>query len=174
MSALHRAVLRCYPRWWREQHGEEALGLLLDSAEARGRTDLRDLLNLAVHAARLRVTQAGPPTMTQGVRNRVSVIAVPLLAAVSSTFLIFGEWAPWDPQTSMEASPLGNLTTGSICFLAGLLAAIAATLGRATAARWLGAFSGASAVALMFPPIDQLASAMASPVLPAASWPSWR
>jgi hypothetical protein len=158
VSALHRAVLKCYPRWWREQHGEEALGLLLDTAEARGRTDLKDLLNLAAHAARLRLTQAGPPTLVQGIRNRVSVIAVALLAAVCSTFLIFGEWAPWDPQTSMEASPIGNVTTGSICFLAGLVAALAAALGRATAGRWLAAFSGVSALAIMLPPIDQLAS----------------
>ncbi|WBQ05382.1 hypothetical protein [Kribbella sp. CA-293567] len=158
MSALHRAVLRCYPRWWREQHGEEALGLLLDSAGASGRTDPRDLLNLAAHAARVRFTQAGPPTLIQGIRNRVSVIAAPLLAAISSTFLIFGEWAPWDPQTSMVPSPIGNLTTGSICFLAGLLAALAAALGRATAARWLAAFSGISALAIMLPPIEQLAS----------------
>ncbi|WP_410792272.1 hypothetical protein [Kribbella sp. C-35] len=157
MSALYRAVLKCYPRWWRDQHGEEALGLLLDSAEARGRADFRDLLNLAAHAARLRLTQAGPPTLAQGIRNRVSVIALALLAAISSTFLVFGEWAPWDPRTSMEGSPIGNVTTGSICFLAGLLAAIAMVLGRAASARWLAAFSALSALAIMVPPIEQFA-----------------
>ncbi|TCC33152.1 hypothetical protein [Kribbella speibonae] len=157
MSALYRAVLKCYPRWWRDQHGEEALGLLLDSAEARGRADFRDLLNLAAHAARLRLTQAGPPTLVQGIRNRVSVIAVALLAAISSTFLVFGEWAPWDPQSSMEGSPIGNVTTGSIPYLAGLLAALAMILGRAVSARWLAAFSALSALAIMAPPIEQFA-----------------
>ncbi|MEU4390899.1 hypothetical protein [Kribbella sp. NPDC023855] len=157
MSALCRAVLKCYPRWWRDQHGEEALGLLLDSADARGRVDSRDLLNLALHAVRLRLTNAGPPTLVQGIRNRVSVIAVSLLAAICSIFLIFGEWAPWDPRTSLEASPIGNLTTGSICFSAGLLAAIAMMLGRATVARCLAAFSAMSALAMMAPPLEQLA-----------------
>lgn len=157
MNALCRAVLKCYPRWWRDQHGEEALGLLLDSADARGRVDARDLLNLVVHAVRLRVTNAGPPTFVQGVRNRVSVIAVSLLAAICSTSLIFGEWAPWDPRTSMAGSPIGNVTTGSICFSAGLLAAIAMMLGRATMARGLAAFSALSALAMMAPPLGQLA-----------------
>ncbi|MFI5710384.1 hypothetical protein [Kribbella sp. NPDC051620] len=157
MSALNRAVLKCYPRWWREQHGEEALGLLLDSAEARGRTDLRDLLNLAAHAARVRLTQSGPPTLVQGIRNRVSLIAVTLLAAISSTFLIFGEWAPWDPQTGMTNSPVANVTTGSVCFLAGLLAAIAMLFDRATTARWLAAATAMTALAIMWPPIQQLA-----------------
>lgn len=157
MSALYRAVLKCYPRWWRDQHGDEALGLLLDSAEARGRTDFRDLLNLAAHAARVRITSAGPPTLEQGIRNRASVIAIAVLAAISSTFLIFGEWAPWDPGTSRGGSPIGNLTTGTICFAAGLLAAIAMVLGRATAGRWLAAFSAVSALAIMWAPIEQLA-----------------
>ncbi|MDX6263789.1 MAG: hypothetical protein QOH84_5477 [Kribbellaceae bacterium] len=157
MSALYRAVLKCYPRWWREQHGDEALGLLLDSAEARGRTDLRDLLNLAAHAARVRLNQSGPPTLVQGIRNRVSVIAVTLLAAIGSTFLIFGEWAPWDPMTSLGGSPVANLTTGLICFLAALLAAIAMVFGRAIAARWFAATSAVSALAVMLPPIQRLA-----------------
>jgi hypothetical protein len=159
MSALYRAVLKCYPRWWREQHGEEALGLLLDSAEARGRTDFRDLLNLAAHAARVRLTQSGPPTLVQGLRNRVSLVAMTLLAAISSTFLIFGEWAPWDPQTGMTDSPVANVTTGSICFLAGLLAAIAMVFDRATVARRLAAISALSALAIMWLPIQQLAEA---------------
>jgi hypothetical protein len=157
VSALNRAVLRCYPRWWRERHGEEALGLLIDSAEARGHADLRDLLNLAAHAARVHLTQAGPPTLVQGIRNRVSLIAVTLLAAISSTFLIFGEWAPWDPQTGMTNSPIANVTTGSICFLAGLLAAIAMVFDRATVARWLAAVSAMSALAILWLPIQQLA-----------------
>ncbi|GAA0935531.1 hypothetical protein GCM10009554_22350 [Kribbella koreensis] len=157
MSTLYRGVLSCYPRWWRERHGEEALGLLIDSAEARGRTDLRDLLNLAAHAARVRLTQSGPPTLVQGIRNRVSVIAATLLAAIGSTFLIFGEWAPWDPQTSMGGSPVANVTTGSICFLAGLLAAITMVFDRPVAARWLTATSAVSALAVMFPPLEQLA-----------------
>ncbi|WP_049797234.1 hypothetical protein [Kribbella flavida] len=47
----YRTALLCYPRWWREARGEEALGVLLDSAEAAGRyrADPRDLLDLAVH-----------------------------------------------------------------------------------------------------------------------------
>jgi hypothetical protein len=159
MSALYRAVLKCYPRWWREQHGEEALGLLVDSAEARGRTDFRDLLNLAAHAARLRLTQAGPPTFVQGIRNRVSLVAMTLLAAISSTFLIFGEWASWDPQTGMTNSPVANVTTGSICFLAGLLAAIAMVFDRATVAHRLAAISALSALAIMWLPIQHLAEA---------------
>ncbi|WP_328331728.1 hypothetical protein OHA70_12180 [Kribbella sp. NBC_00382] len=157
MSALYRGVLSCYPRWWREQHGEEALGLLLDSAEARGHADPRDLLNLAAHAVRVRLTQSGPPTLIRGIRNRVSVIAVTLLAAISSTFLIFGEWAPWDPQTGMTNSPVANVTTGLFCFLAGLLAAIAMVFDRAIAARWLAAVSAMSALAIMWLPIQQLA-----------------
>lgn len=160
MNALYRAVLKCYPRWWRDQHGEEALGVLLDSAEARGRADFRDLLNLAAHAARLRLTQAGPPTLAQGIRNRVSVIALALLGAISSTFLVFGEWAPWDPRTSMEGSPIANVTTGSICFLSGLLATTAMILGRAASARWLAAFSALSALAIMAPPIEPLAHSL--------------
>lgn len=157
MSALYRAVLKCYPRWWREQHADEALGLLRDSAEARGRVDLRDLLNLVAHAAWLRLTPSGPPTLVQGIRNRVSLIAMSLLAASCSTLLIFGEWAPWDPRSSMEAAPVANVTSGSICYLAGLLAAIAVAFNRATAGRWLAAFSGVSALAIMWAPIEQLA-----------------
>lgn len=157
MNAVYRAVLKCYPRWWRDQHGDEALGLLLDSADARGRIDSRDLFNLVLHAARLRLGNAGPPTFVQGLRNRLSVIAVSLLAAICSTFLVFGEWAPWDPRSSLAASPVGNLTTGSICFAAGLLAAIAMTLGRPTAARCLAALSALSALAIMAPPVEQLA-----------------
>ncbi|WP_433013118.1 hypothetical protein [Kribbella sp. CA-294648] len=157
MSAVYRAVLKCYPRWWRDQHGDEVLGVLLDSADARGRTDLGDLLNLVAHAVRLRLNSSGPPTLVQGIRNRVSVIAVTLVAAISVNFLIFGEWAPWDPGTSMVVSPIGNLTTGLICYVAGLLAAIAVAVGRAQAARWLAAFSGLSALAMILPPIEQFA-----------------
>ena len=57
----------------------------------------------------------------------------------------------------MAGSPIGNVTTGTICFLAGLLAAIAMVLGRATAGRWLAAFSAVSALAIMWAPIEKLA-----------------
>lgn len=35
-EAAFRALLRWYPRAWRERHAEIALGTLLDDAEARG------------------------------------------------------------------------------------------------------------------------------------------
>lgn len=155
MNAVYRAVLRCYPLWWREQRGEEALGVLQDSAEARGHADPRDVLNLAAHGVRLRLGRAGAPTTDRSLRNRISVIALALLAAVCSTLLIFGEWAPWDHSTSFGHTPIANLTTGSICYLAGLLAAVAAAFGRATAARRLAVFSGVTALLIMWAPIDQ-------------------
>lgn len=123
MSALRRVTLACYPRWWRAEHGDEVIGLLLDSAEDNGHADYRDLLNLAIHGLRLRLQPDTGPVVGLGVRDRVSVIAVALLVPISVTLLVFGEWAPWDAATSFDPSPVANLTTGAFCYLAGLLAA---------------------------------------------------
>ncbi|WP_350274408.1 hypothetical protein [Kribbella sp. HUAS MG21] len=160
MSAVRRATLACYPRWWRAQHGEEVIGLLLDSAEDNGRADYRDLLNLAVHGVLLRLkpdSRALPGRSVRSVRDRVSVIAVALLVPISLTLLVFGEWAPWDPSTSFDPAPVANLTTGVLCYLAGLLAAGFVACGRATAGRRLAAAGGLIALVIQFGPIEQFA-----------------
>lgn len=156
MSALYRGVLSCYPRWWREQRGDEVLGVLQESADQRGHDDPRDLLNLAVHGIRLRLGPAGAAGPGRQVLDRVSVVAMALLSTVCVTLLVFGEWAPWDPQSSFGHTPIGNLTTGSISYLAGLLALVAAVAGRSTLARGLAAFATVSALVMMAPPVDQL------------------
>lgn len=155
---MMRLALLCYPRWWREARGEEVIGLLMDSAEANGRRrpSAADLLNLAAHGLKLR-TGTSATSVNHQVRNRVSVLALAFLAAVCTTLLIFGEWAPWDPRTSLESSPIANVTTGSLCYLAGLLAVIAAALGRVTAARRLAVACGLTALAIMLPPVADLA-----------------
>jgi hypothetical protein len=155
---MMRIALLCYPRWWREARGEEVTGLLMDSAEAKGRRSPSpaDLVNLAVHGLRLRIgtsiTQPSRP-----VRNRISVVALALLTAVCTTLLIFGEWAPWDPQTSMQSAPIANVTTGSFCYLAGILAALAVALGRPTSGRRLAVCCGLIAVAVIWAPVGQFA-----------------
>ncbi len=46
---MTRWVLRLYPRWFRDRYGDELADLLADSDHRLG-----DVLNIAVHAARLR------------------------------------------------------------------------------------------------------------------------
>ena len=46
---MTRWLLRLYPRWFRDRHGDELADLLADSTHRRG-----DVLNIAVHAGRLR------------------------------------------------------------------------------------------------------------------------
>ncbi len=158
MNKLSRVALYCYPHWWREDRGEEVLGLLQDTADANGRRhpSTADVLNLAAHGLRVRAGSS-PVRTNQKVRNRIAVIALVLLAANSITLLIFGEWAPWDPGTSFEPSPVANLTTGSIVYLAVVAAAVAVLLGRLTTSRCLAAFAGFTALAIQWPPLEQFA-----------------
>jgi hypothetical protein len=46
---MTRWLLRLYPRWFRDRYGDELAGLLADSTHP-----LRDAINVAAHAARLR------------------------------------------------------------------------------------------------------------------------
>ena len=95
-SSVCQLALRAYPRRWRQRHGEELLGVLLDVAQGAGRTRPRviDLTDVALRGLSMRwciVRDVVPAD----VRRRAAILAIASAFALSVTFFLFGEWGPW-------------------------------------------------------------------------------
>lgn len=96
-----RTALRWYPASWREQHGKEILGTLLDGAEASGRTapTKAERLNLAAHGMRERMLSA-ERLLPASVRDRASAVSLGT-GAMLSLVMLFAVEMPW---SSVRAS----------------------------------------------------------------------
>jgi hypothetical protein len=93
LEARYRAALRWYPRAWRAENADAIVGVMLDQAEAEGRTapargELRNLLSSGVGQ---RVERYAP----QDVRDRVATIALAIGVAYSLIMFVLSEWAPF-------------------------------------------------------------------------------
>lgn len=170
-QARFRRLVALYPAGWQAEHGEAYLGLMLDVAEAEGRTGpvAREGLSALRHAAaawagelgrRLRADDGLRQLGLTGAAALVSGTTVSLLA------LVLGEWAPtWllpaDLPSWWSQARLGR-TTGIPLFGLWLVVLAAVVLGRAALARRL---LGVAAVA---PTVLYLVRAAGGPDRPPA------
>lgn len=98
MSALeqqYRAVLRWYPRNWRDENEDVVVGTLLDVADADGRDRPRmsEVANLAVNGLLTR-TRMLPAIVPSAVRERTATVALAAGAAISLTAMMQLEASP--------------------------------------------------------------------------------
>lgn len=87
IEVRYRGLLRAYPAEWRDRNGEALLGVLLDSAEARGQSapTLREVLDLTARGLRVRLSSAG----SVETRRRVASISAGMgMAYALVTFLL--------------------------------------------------------------------------------------
>lgn len=93
IESTYRAAMRAYPSTWREEHERAALGILLDSADAEGRTsaDWRQLADLLRSGMAARLDRLLP-------RHRRDLAATAVLIGTTGFALLdlfFFEWQPW-------------------------------------------------------------------------------
>lgn len=97
LEGAYRRLLRVYPRWYREQRGEEILSTLLDAARpAQRRPSAGEAVGLVVHGAATRVG-VGPDGSLAGV---LGAGASPMLVAggvLASVALVLGGAAQGGP-----------------------------------------------------------------------------
>ncbi|MHB1717675.1 MAG: hypothetical protein ACYCV5_10165, partial [Acidimicrobiales bacterium] len=97
LESAYRRLLRVYPRWYREQRGEEILSTLLDAARpAQRRPSAGEAVGLVVHGAATRVG-VGPDGSLAGV---LGAGASPMLVAggvLASVALVLGGAAQGGP-----------------------------------------------------------------------------
>jgi MFS family permease len=127
LERSYGTLLRAYPRVWRELHGAEALGLLLDGAEAAGRRrpQLIEVVDLVGHGLASRL---GGPV----VRAQLETTATLALAAATTLAVVafgFGEWWPWRTEYRAPQTVGSFATLGGPLLLAVVAAATATLLG---------------------------------------------
>jgi len=127
LERAYRRLLLAYPRWYRDQRGEEILGTLLDAAADhpdQRHPDLADALPLIGHGLAVRADLSGDGALGE----LLGVAASPGLAsaAVLATVVFFlGEWNPWSSSVPLPAAHFGPfLTIGPVVYLAWVLAAV--------------------------------------------------
>jgi hypothetical protein len=127
LERAYRRLLWAYPRWYRDQRGEEILGTLLDGAATdpdQRHPDLADALLLIGHGLAVRADLSGGGALGE----LLGVAASPGLvsAAVLATVVFFlGEWAPWGSSLPRPAGHFGPfLTIGPVVYLLWVLAAV--------------------------------------------------
>lgn len=138
LESRYRAALRWYPRTWRAANADAIVGVMLDQAEAEGRSvpargELRDLASAGLSS---RLEQLAP----RSVRDRVALIALALGAAASLLSFVLTEWAPLAPRETVHFTdggfyipPLpqfGPFFSGAVVIYIAWLLALVAILAR--------------------------------------------
>ncbi len=93
LEGRYRAALRWYPRAWRAENADAIVGVMLDQADADGRTTPLpgELRNLAASGMSRRLERVAP----QVVRDRVAAIALAIGTGHALIMFVAGEWAPF-------------------------------------------------------------------------------
>jgi hypothetical protein len=144
MSAerAYRRLLLTYPKRWREVHGEEALSVLMDAAEARERhrPSAADAADLLGHGLLARLALA-TGRLDARARETAAVLAMASLTALLLLTLLMGEWWPWPaggpdaPLASWPGTPGPFHTLGGPVVAAAIGVPVLVLLGRPRAAR---------------------------------------
>ncbi len=144
LEVAYRRLLACYPRRWRQEHGDELVATLLDVADADGRArpSPGNVADLVAHglAARFGASLALVPS---AVRHRVAILALASVAVLSSGLFVVAEVLPgplpelggYTPGTGMTFGPF--VTVGAAIYPFPVAAFVAALLGARRAARAL-------------------------------------
>ncbi|ABW13506.1 hypothetical protein Franean1_4119 [Parafrankia sp. EAN1pec] len=95
LESTYRQLLRCYPRRWRQDNGDEVVATLLDAADADGRTRPTpgDVADLVVHGLAARCG-ASLGLVPAAVWHRIATTAFASLAVLSAGLLVVAEWLP--------------------------------------------------------------------------------
>ncbi len=93
LEVRYRAALRWYPRAWRAENADAIVGVMLDQADAEGRSvpSRAELRNLASSGLSQRLESIAP----QAVRDRVAAIALGIGTAYALIMFVASEWAPF-------------------------------------------------------------------------------
>jgi hypothetical protein len=148
MSALeqqYRAVLRWYPRTWRDENADVVVGTLLDVAEDDGhdRARISEMANLAINGllARMRMLPAIVPS---AVRDRTATGALAAGAAISLTAMMQLESSPHRHAHvfSGDIATFGPFASPAILvYVVWLVALLASVAGFTLTSRWLTALT---------------------------------
>lgn len=138
----YRRLLIAYPKRWRDAHGQEALSVLLDTAEARGqhRPSAADAADLLGHGLLARLTLVTGRLDAQA-RETTAILAMASFTALLLLTLLMGEWWPWPetasdwPVASWPGTPGPFNTLGGPVIAAALGVPALVLLGRPRAAR---------------------------------------
>jgi len=108
--AFERA-LRWYPAHWRERHGAEVLGVLLDQADAEGRPipTRSQRLDLAWHGTLERFRSVGA-WLPSSVRDRAAAVSLGAGATFAIMMFLLIEWNPMAPEWWEERAFGGELS----------------------------------------------------------------
>ena len=133
-----RMLVLAYPRWWRQRHGDELVGSLLDLTDGQGRrrAGLRDVADVLVHGLACR---ARTPAATLAVRTRAVAGGLGLASAAATSLVLLA--AGNRPDTTASA--------GSVLFAGWLLALATAVAGPTWLAR--AVLAGTTAVGAAIP-----------------------
>ncbi len=105
LARRYRAALRWYPRRWRNQHGEDMVGTLLDVADGEGRShpSAGELVDLRWRGVVERVNVLLP----ERVRALAASLATGAGAAFAVVYFVFVTWVPWGVSGPFDArSPM--------------------------------------------------------------------
>lgn len=154
--AGYRLVLRAYPRRFRHQPGgAELLGIVLDDADARGRTrpSVAEALDLLSHGLRMRLSFVDLVVPTD-VRTRIGQLSLVTGTVLSTLLLLFGEihWGPSELDAEFadvwsmphQAGPF--LTVGGPVYLGWLALFATYVAGRPAATRKVAVLVGIGTV----------------------------
>ena len=136
-EATYRLLLTLFPNAWRQQHGQEALSILVDRAVADryGRTGVADSIDLVWHAVVARLAGVGQPILRRLPRSVQAVPGLTILSigTVAAMIMLIGEIAgahhrPANPDWSYAFLTGPFLTIGvgiDIGFITTLILALA-------------------------------------------------
>jgi hypothetical protein len=97
LETRYRGLLRAYPRWYREDRGEEMLATLLEAARpGQSRPTGRETRSLILGGLRTRSRHGQQLTAAGSLRSAVLLAAVLILLTEDAfqLFLVWGGWAP--------------------------------------------------------------------------------
>lgn len=142
MSALeiaYRRAMQWYPHRWREENADALVALMLEVADAEGRTSpsAADLRNLRVNGLRARFAPLAR-LFPANARDRASGIALGFGLGMALTVLVIQEWAPW-ARPLWETYAVPNVGPfhgwGGVLYSAWVVASVLALARLNTAAR---------------------------------------
>jgi len=141
LENAYRRAMQWYPHRWREENADALVALMLEVADAEGRTSASaaDLRNLRVNGLRARFAPLAR-LFPANARDRASGIALGLGLGMALTVLVIQEWAPWArPMWEAESAPtVGPFHGwGGVLYCAWVAAAVFALARLNTVARLL-------------------------------------
>jgi hypothetical protein len=127
LEAHARRLLRIYPPAYRLQRGDEILATVLDAADARGGTSVRDLTSLVAHGVQMRLGLTAD-RFGGRVMDEAALPGLYMGAAVSIFLFIWGEWLPV-ARTPYPIARFGPfLTVGPVIYLFWITSALLVAL----------------------------------------------